>query len=881
VKLLDSLLDAIVRLEGDALVMHVGEKPYVVTTSAAMSAYRGPLAWGQVELSSRVLTVDAVQAMLSQVLPSELCRALDELGAIEHEIASPTGVADQFTVVAARGGDDIWLELRRRPVVVVQEPEAEEQPAAAGAEGAGAAAEVGADAAPQPGGGGDVAVASPAQEPGPDADAGASGRDEIQERVSVLDEVGQHRPEHVEHVVISVAGRDGQEDVALDSVPGDAFEVVDEVPQEAPSDSEVDAMLAATASALLTSGLGTEVETVDDDLTIEHPALEIHEGTTSAEHDEHDGSVWSEVGVGDVHSAPPSEPAIAEPSPATPADGVFSGEASADEPAARSGVESPVVAPPQLEAEAHVSEPADERPSPAQDLQTPVEAGAGPLPVVEHVDDAAAAAVAPVDQEPAAERRDERLPVAAPEGPDVEPEPVVVEEPERGDVDAAPVDAPAVEEPPAAVGAVTPAAEPVIPEAAAAASAEPPASTAEPRTPVSETLAHPSQGATAPESYHQPHAAEGRASAVVPLGRAAARHGAAVAATLQSALRTAGARGAGTVYLVAQSKPVIRVKGEIIVLETEPVLSADDVQALVAELAPPQRQTQGEEIEWMSDVPGIGRVRCLTFLDHRGPGVIFRMDHAGLPAEVRALCTQPDGLVIIAGPHASGKSTLLNAFIDQINVSRGDHVITLESSIGFLHESLKSFISQRQQVEEPGRAAASARAALREDPDVLVIEDLRSADLANVALEAAESGRLVLATVTAPSAVAAIEQILESFPADRRGRAARSLASALRGVVSQVLVRRSQGGRAPAREVLLNTPSVASMIRDGRTGDLPSALESGRDQGLVSMTEALLSLVREGAVPAAEAYRKASDRTTLLARLKQEGVDTTFADRLV
>ena len=113
--LLDSLLDAIVRLEGDALVMHVGEKPYVVTTSSAMSAYRGPLAWGQVELSSRVLTPDAVMSMVGQILPADQRNALDEIGAVEHEIASPAGVVDRFSVVAARGGDDIWLELRRLP----------------------------------------------------------------------------------------------------------------------------------------------------------------------------------------------------------------------------------------------------------------------------------------------------------------------------------------------------------------------------------------------------------------------------------------------------------------------------------------------------------------------------------------------------------------------------------------------------------------------------------------------------------------------------------------------------------------------------------------------------------------------------------------------
>ncbi len=127
VKLLDSLLDAIVRLEGDALVMHVGEKPYVVTASSSMNAYRGPLAWGQVELSSRVLTFDAVSSMLGQILPADQQQALTEFGAIEHDIPSPAGVADRFTVIAARGGEDVWVELRRRPIEIpqVQAPEAQ------------------------------------------------------------------------------------------------------------------------------------------------------------------------------------------------------------------------------------------------------------------------------------------------------------------------------------------------------------------------------------------------------------------------------------------------------------------------------------------------------------------------------------------------------------------------------------------------------------------------------------------------------------------------------------------------------------------------------------------------------------------------------------
>ena len=240
-------------------------------------------------------------------------------------------------------------------------------------------------------------------------------------------------------------------------------------------------------------------------------------------------------------------------------------------------------------------------------------------------------------------------------------------------------------------------------------------------------------------------------------------------AALMHTLRVAAARGASTVYVVAQSKPMIRIDGEIGPLESEPTLTAADVDRLVMELAPPRRRDalQNGPVEWLCDVPEIGRVRCMTFKDHRGPGVLFRMfppraisaDQLGLTPEVQALCQQSDGLVLVTGARASGKSTLLNAFVDLINRTRSDHVITIESQIGFVHESRRSFISQRESRGDSELAATYARAALREDPDVMMIEDLKSPELVSAALEAAESGRLVLASVPASSTIGALERV--------------------------------------------------------------------------------------------------------------------------
>ena len=361
-------------------------------------------------------------------------------------------------------------------------------------------------------------------------------------------------------------------------------------------------------------------------------------------------------------------------------------------------------------------------------------------------------------------------------------------------------------------------------------------------------------------------------------------------AALMHTLRVAAARGASTVYVVAQSKPMIRIDGEIGPLESEPTLTAADVDRLVMELAPPRRRDalQNGPVEWLCDVPEIGRVRCLTFKDHRGPGVLFRMfppraisaDQLALTPEVQALCQQSDGLVLVTGARASGKSTLLNAFVDLINRTRSDHLITIESQIGFVHESRRSFISQRETRGDAELAATFARAALREDPDVMMIEDLRSAEIVAAALEAAESGRLVLASVPASSTIGALERLIEVFPADRRAKARTSLATALRGVVAQVLLRRAKGGRVAAREILLNTPAVSQLVLEGKMFQLPVALDSGRRHGMVPLTDSLAAHVRDGTVHVAEAYRKALDRAALVALLKREGIDTSFAERL-
>jgi twitching motility protein PilT len=354
-------------------------------------------------------------------------------------------------------------------------------------------------------------------------------------------------------------------------------------------------------------------------------------------------------------------------------------------------------------------------------------------------------------------------------------------------------------------------------------------------------------------------------------------------------LEQAARRGATTVYVVAQSRPMVRVEGEISPLENIPALSAADIERLVATLSPGRSSNAlADGQEWISEVPQVGRVRCVTFKDHRGPGLIFRIsstlaisaDHLNLPPAIRELSMQSDGLVIVTGARGSGKSTLLNSFVDLINSTRSDHMITVESEIAFVHESRKSFVSQREVPENHSVRAAAVSAALREDPDVLVIEDVQSSDVARAALEGAASGRLVFISMTAPSSGGAIDGLIDMLPAESRAQARAGLASTLRGVVGQVLLRRSAGGRTTARELLLNAPAVSAMIKQGRSAELVREQQNGQRFGMIPLAESLSALVRSGAVHPAEAYRRAPDRAALLAVLAREGVDTSFAERL-
>jgi twitching motility protein PilT len=359
---------------------------------------------------------------------------------------------------------------------------------------------------------------------------------------------------------------------------------------------------------------------------------------------------------------------------------------------------------------------------------------------------------------------------------------------------------------------------------------------------------------------------------------------------LDRLLRLAAARGASTLYLSSHSRPSVRVDGDVHTLEGAPVFGPNDVESLLLTMMPARNAEAlrtGVASEWIFDLSGVGRVRCLSFRDHRGPGGVFRMmpvrtvtsDQLGLSREIQGLAVEPEGVVIVAGPRLSGKRTLMSALVDLINRTRRDHVITIETEINVVHERSGAFVSQREVRNGTEEMVAVARAALREDPDVLVLEDLRTAELMDVALDAAGAGRLVIGGFHSHSASGAVDRIIDLYPPEQRRQVQLSLAQNLRGVVAQVLLRKTTGGRVAARELLLNSPAVAGVLAEGKTSQLPQAIEAGRRQGMVPLNDALVGYVQSGSVDVHEAYRRSADRAGFLALLKRQGIDTSAIER--
>ena len=358
---------------------------------------------------------------------------------------------------------------------------------------------------------------------------------------------------------------------------------------------------------------------------------------------------------------------------------------------------------------------------------------------------------------------------------------------------------------------------------------------------------------------------------------------------IESLLRTLVGNKASDLHLRAGSPPLLRSSGEIAPIPNEPALSSDEIDAMLNTLMLEQNRVEFKELndtDFAHEIPGLARFRGNALRERRGTGAVFRavpasvvtVEEMGISQEVQRLCHLTKGLVLVTGPTGSGKSTTLCALIDLINRTRSDHVITIEDPIEFVHESKKCLITQRHVGVHTSSFRHALRAALREDPDIVLVGELRDLETVSMAIETAETGHLVFGTVHTSTAVSTVDRVIDQFPPDRQAQIRVMLSESLKGVISQVLCKKIGGGRVAAREILLSTPSVSNLIREGKTFQLPSVLQTSRRLGMVTMNDALIDLVDSKQVEPQEAYLKATDKSGILHMLKQRGKDISFAD---
>jgi twitching motility protein PilT len=345
--------------------------------------------------------------------------------------------------------------------------------------------------------------------------------------------------------------------------------------------------------------------------------------------------------------------------------------------------------------------------------------------------------------------------------------------------------------------------------------------------------------------------------------------------------------GASDLHLRPGAPPWLRVDGTLRVIDAEPILTADEIRAITSAIRPHRNR---DEIATMHDTDFAyatadgTRFRVNVFHEHAGPGAVFRRittqvvsaDDLGLSPEVQRLCQLRRGLVLVTGPTGAGKSTTLTAMIDLVNRTRSDHIVTIEDPIEFVHQTKRSIVTQREVGVHAHSFKRALRAALREDPDVVFIGEMRDLETVAIALETAETGHLVFATLHTTTASSTIERIIDQFPGDQQEQIRAMLAGSLRAVISQILLKTVGGGRTAAREVLFNTTAIANLIRERKTFQMMSIMQTSKRLGMVTMNDALTDLVLSQKVDVLEAYEHAMDKGAFAERLRSANVDVSM-----
>jgi twitching motility protein PilT len=336
-------------------------------------------------------------------------------------------------------------------------------------------------------------------------------------------------------------------------------------------------------------------------------------------------------------------------------------------------------------------------------------------------------------------------------------------------------------------------------------------------------------------------------------------------------------------HLSSGETPMIRVHGDMERIPGAKECSPEEAARLLFRLMPTRYKQEFEETsdtDFAHEMPGLARFRCNVFADRKGPGGVFRIipskipstEDLGISKQVLELCHLSKGLVLVTGPTGSGKSTTLAAMIDYINRNRTDHIITIEDPIEFVHPNKKCLVNQREVGVHTQGFKRALRAALREDPDIVLVGEMRDLETIAIAIETAETGHLVFGTLHTSTAPSTIDRVIDQFPPDRQAQIRVMLSESLKGVISQTLLKRKGGGRVAAYEILIGIPAISNLVREGKTFQIPSVMQTSRKVGMIMLNDALLDLVKRDVVTVDDAYVKALDKGGFLTMLKNANI---------
>jgi twitching motility protein PilT len=354
--------------------------------------------------------------------------------------------------------------------------------------------------------------------------------------------------------------------------------------------------------------------------------------------------------------------------------------------------------------------------------------------------------------------------------------------------------------------------------------------------------------------------------------------------SIDTLLERAVELGASDLHVTAGSHPAVRVHGHIELLQEFPVLEPDNVRELLYRITTTEQQKKLEldrQLDFAHGLRGLSRFRVNTFYQRESIAAAFRtiptdirsVEELGLPASLHELTTKPRGLVLVTGPTGSGKSTTLAAMIDEINRERTDHIITIEDPIEFLHSHKRCIVNQREVGQDAIGFAEALRGALRQDPDVILLGEMRDLETIGTALTAAETGHLVFATLHTQSAPSTIDRIIDVFPAAQQDQVRQQLANALQGVVTQTLLPKMDGsGRVAGLEILFLDDAIRNLIRQGKIEQIYSYMQTGTRRGMQTMEQSLLELVQKRLVTAVEAISRSSRPEALVSALERAGI---------